>query len=206
MCNICRVTNRRSNHPLNERRRKGERSVFLWCASSKGKRTEFLTPRERSFTHPLVESLATRRPNGKRSFLSARRRRVKTPAPLRVCRRWRRCRILASVARRSIDVQPLSTRFLFASLSLSSNPPPDPTPRYLATFLPPLPAPCVQPAIEIENNSKVPGPCKFLARIISIYGYTYPTGFLIDFCGTRWVSDSLCALLSLFKCACWETL
>lgn len=36
----------------------------------------------------------------------------KTPAPLRICWRWRRCRILASVARRSIDVQPPSAHLL----------------------------------------------------------------------------------------------
>lgn len=50
--------------------------------------------------------------------------REKTPAPLRVCWRWRRCRILASVARRSIDVQPPSAHLLtfstpFPILSLS---------------------------------------------------------------------------------------
>lgn len=50
--------------------------------------------------------------------------RERTPAPLRVCWRWRRCRILASVARRSIDVQPPSAHLLtfstpFPILSLS---------------------------------------------------------------------------------------
>lgn len=85
----------------------------------------------------------------------------------------------APLYRRTATLDSLPLRL---SLLVFQPSPPDPTLRYLATFLPPLPAPCVQPAIEIENNSRVPGPCKFLARIISLYGYVE---FLIDFCGTR---------------------
>lgn len=73
------------------------------------------------------------------------RERERTPAPLRVCWRWRRCRILASVARRSIDVQPPSAHLLtfsapFPILSLS-----DLASRslsFLSTDVPRDPPPC----------------------------------------------------------------
>ena len=52
-------------------------------------------------------------------------------APLRVCRRWRRCRILASAARRSIDVQlpiPQPSHSTFHSPSSPRTTLPFPTP------------------------------------------------------------------------------
>lgn len=92
----------------------------------------------------LAERLATRRPNAEREVARPRSREKereieRKPPPLYGVwrrRRWRRCRILASVARRSIDVQPPSARFL-------PPPPPPCLPPYLATFLSTLAAPCV---------------------------------------------------------------
>lgn len=131
VCNICRVVKKKKKEEETNSLLSGEggkeKGVFL----REGKVS--LTPSRRETRHSAAK-------RGKRGCHQGdrERKREREPPPLYGVwrRRWRRCRILASVARRSIDVQPPSARFL-STPSLSSAPP---LSTHLSTT---LAAPCV---------------------------------------------------------------
>lgn len=159
VCNICRVVKKKKKEEETNSLLRGEggkeKGVFL----REGKVS--LTPSRRETRHSAAK-------RGKRGCHQGdrERKREREPPPLYGVwrRRWRRCRILASVARRSIDVQPPSARFL-STPSLSSAPP---LSTHLSTT---LAAPCVCSSHDRDSERKpveTSDERKFRPSIISV--------------------------------------
>lgn len=152
-CNICAVCakRRQRSEEAGRSRRVSPSCSLPTVAKERGCALSFHLARARIPAFPVSSLLLVRRvslsPRHPPVERKREKEREKTPAPLRVCWRWRRCRILASVARRSIDVQPPSAHLLtfstpFPILSLSDlvSRYPDPAPADVSRALRPAPS------------------------------------------------------------------